>query len=121
MDRADDWCQKKGGCSRREHLILLCVTAARLNQKQLGVILHIDKSTIVDLTEEMQERGLVKKIRSRKDRRINIVEPTTKGQRAAEAISKDREGAIRHIFSPLPESAAVQMRDWALLIVEGLG
>jgi DNA-binding MarR family transcriptional regulator len=59
---------------------------AGLTQQRLCESLGVDKSTLAVTLHRLCDRGLVKRIRSRRDRRENALELTDKGERAMRAM-----------------------------------
>ncbi|HKU43929.1 MAG TPA: MarR family winged helix-turn-helix transcriptional regulator [Polyangiales bacterium] len=63
-----------------------------LTQQRLCESLGIDKSTLAVTLHRLCDRGLVKRVRSRRDRRENALELTDKGERA-------RRSMLAHVAS----------------------
>jgi DNA-binding MarR family transcriptional regulator len=52
----------------------------RASQRELGLVLDLDRSTIADLVARMARRGLIRRERDQDDRRRNVLELTSAGR-----------------------------------------
>jgi DNA-binding MarR family transcriptional regulator len=74
------------GLSARQVGILTLVTErAPMTQKELGVELQIDRTVMVDLIDQLESKGLVRRLRNPRDRRAFLIQPTPAGRKAKEA------------------------------------
>jgi DNA-binding MarR family transcriptional regulator len=93
------------GLSARQVGILTLVTErAPMTQKALGRELQIDRTTMVQLIDDLEARGLVARIRDARDRRAFLIQATAAGRSAKdEAIGVlDRQQAA--FLEPLDDA-----------------
>jgi DNA-binding MarR family transcriptional regulator len=70
------------GIDTRHYTVLLVVAAgAGSSQRTIADALGFDHATVVALVDALEQHGLVRRVRSREDRRANAVEVTPKGRR----------------------------------------
>lgn len=68
------------GIRGSHHAVLRVLTAlGPTPQHAIAARLHVDGSTIVDLVDSLEGKGLVTRVRSRTDRRVQFVEITADG------------------------------------------
>jgi DNA-binding MarR family transcriptional regulator len=82
-------------------IIILIEANPEMTQQQLCEAIHIDKSTFAITLNRLAERGLVRRVRSRKDRRQNMLRLTRKGQTVHAAILEHVERHERRVFGRL--------------------
>ncbi|WP_422083462.1 MarR family winged helix-turn-helix transcriptional regulator [Ulvibacterium sp.] len=77
-----DALQQHGFILTKEQFVVLKKLNAKdgLNQNELASLLYRDKSTMARLLAKMEERGLVRREQSNKDKRINKIYITEKGK-----------------------------------------
>nr|WP_225443638.1 MarR family winged helix-turn-helix transcriptional regulator [Lolliginicoccus lacisalsi] len=90
------------GFSLRTHWILECIThAARPSQQDVSNALAIDRSDMVRVIDDLEERGLLTRTRDKKDRRRHTLALTASGE-AAHALCR---GVVDHalvtVLAPL--------------------
>jgi len=110
--RADDWTQENIGCNRRMFWVLLCIRDSRLNQRQLSDALYIHPNVMVKLLDTMERKGYLKRV-EQEDRRSYVIEPTKKGKLACQTALNSQGAYIKHVFEPLTEAQAKQIREWS--------
>ncbi|GAA1033517.1 MULTISPECIES: MarR family winged helix-turn-helix transcriptional regulator [Amycolatopsis] len=81
-----------------------------LAQKDLAARLRVDSSTIVDLVDQLEGRGLAERRRDLKDRRVYLVELTESGQRLLAAADERVGGLRRDVFAALSAAEYEQLR-----------
>jgi MarR family transcriptional regulator, lower aerobic nicotinate degradation pathway regulator len=96
---------------RTRHAEVLVVIDAEgpMSQRQLGRRLHIDKSQMVIVVDELERRGLAERRRRESDRRANAIHLTQAG---ADALSKIRACADREnetLFGSLQDGEREQL------------
>lgn len=69
--------------------------------RELARAMRTSESTITGLADRMAKLGLLKRVRSRTDRRVVHVAPTPKGRTILRRIERRRRRAIMLIFRPL--------------------
>ncbi|HEX3770713.1 MAG TPA: MarR family winged helix-turn-helix transcriptional regulator [Polyangiaceae bacterium] len=94
-------------------IIILIEANPEMTQQQLCEAIRIDKSTFAITLNRLAERGLVRRVKSRKDRRQNMLRLTKKGAAMHAAILTHVERHERRVFARL--SGAEQKRLMALL------
>jgi DNA-binding MarR family transcriptional regulator len=67
---------------RQYGLLLVLATEGPLSQGELAEWVRTDRSTMVDLVDDLEERGYVKRERNPDDRRAYLLQLTTEGRRA---------------------------------------
>jgi DNA-binding MarR family transcriptional regulator len=70
----------------------------------------IDRTTMVALIDDLQERGLVQRRQDPDDRRRNVVELTDAGQDITRQAARAGEQAERAFLNPLSASEAQQFK-----------
>ena len=75
-----------------------------LNQNTIGKKLLISKSNVVAVIDKLEKRGLVKRQRSREDRRCIFVHLTEKGRALIQELLPDHVAAITEEMSWLTEA-----------------
>jgi DNA-binding MarR family transcriptional regulator len=70
----------------------------------------IDRTTMVALIDDLQERGLVRRRQDPDDRRKNIVELTEAGQDITRLATRARDRAEQTFLSPLSADEAEQFK-----------
>lgn len=79
------------------------------SQVALGRAMGIDKATMVKLLDDLEHKGLVKRVASPGDRRVKQIRITGKGERKLREGERIREAAEKRFFSVLsgPEREAL--------------
>ena len=95
------------GIGGRELAVLLVLaTEYPLSQLEVAGRLHVDRTTMVGLIDELERKGLVGRRRSPEDRRKNIVELTAEGRDTLERAERARAEVEAEFLSPLGRSDA---------------
>jgi DNA-binding MarR family transcriptional regulator len=81
-----------------------------LSQSELSKLLLVSGSTLSGLLDRLQSRGLIKRVRNRRDRRQVRVHLTEAGREVLTTIPRGRSkfGALRQLVRELPEDEARQ-------------
>src|SRR5215469_6080326 len=99
------------GIDGRELAVLAVLGAgAALSQQEAAHQLGIDRTTMVAMVDVLEEKGLVRRWRSPRDRRKNIVELTPAGRTCLTGASRARDLVERDFLAPLGADAAVFVR-----------
>jgi len=104
------------GLTARQAGILTMVTELEpMTQKVLGDALRIDRTTMVALLDDLEDKGYVTRQRHPRDRRAFLVHPTDSGQTAKVAAVRILDEQQRLFLAPLTpaerrELAALLMR-----------
>jgi DNA-binding MarR family transcriptional regulator len=75
----------------------------QLSQQEAADVLGIDRTTMVALVDELEDKGLARRSRHPEDRRKNLVELTGEGRRTLERAQKEVAAAEHTFFAPLTE------------------
>ncbi len=97
------------GIDGRELAVLAVLNGgAPLSQQEAAEQLGVDRTTMVALIDTLEAKGLVSRQRSVSDRRKNIVELTSEGQRRLRAAGKARDEVERAFLAPLGDALSGQ-------------
>jgi DNA-binding MarR family transcriptional regulator len=72
-----------------------------VSQQQLGEILCVDANNLVLLLNELEEAGLIRRVRDPADRRRHIVELTDPGRAAFDRAQRARESVEDEVLAAL--------------------
>jgi DNA-binding MarR family transcriptional regulator len=98
------------GLNARQAGILTMVTELEpMTQKDLGVALGIDRTTMVALLDDLQDKGHVTRQRHPRDRRAFLVQPTDSGRRAQAAAVRILDEQQRRFLAPLTPAERRQL------------
>jgi MarR family transcriptional regulator, lower aerobic nicotinate degradation pathway regulator len=96
--------------SARQVGILTMVTELQpMTQKALGDALRIDRTTMVALLDDLEERGYVVRQRHPRDRRAFLVHPTEDGRIAKVAAVRILDEQQRRFLAPLTPAGREQL------------
>jgi DNA-binding MarR family transcriptional regulator len=99
------------GTNGREAAVLRAVDNPQpLAQGEIARRMGIDRTTMVALIDDLQERGLVQRRQDPGDRRRNVVELTDAGQDITRQAARAGEQAERTFLSPLSPGEAQQFK-----------
>ena len=91
------------GIDTRQYTVLTVVAAGGgSSQRSIADTLGLDRATVVALVDRLENLGLVRRIRSREDRRANAVEVTPKGHRLRKRADALMEQCERAFVAGLP-------------------
>src|SRR5262249_39223540 len=100
----------KVGLAARQVGILTMVTELEpMTQKALGAALRIDRTTMVTLIDDLEDRGLVVRKRHPSDRRAFLVCPTDAGRAAKETAVAILDEQQRMFLAPLSQEERRQL------------
>ena len=92
------------GINGRDLAVLAAVASGEpLSQLEVAGRLRVDRTSIGDLLDSLEERGLVERRRSPEDRRRNVVVLTPAGESTFEAAERVRQDVEREFLAPLPD------------------
>jgi DNA-binding MarR family transcriptional regulator len=91
-------------------LAVLTVLAADypLSQHEAAERLGVDRTTMVALVDELEEKSLVERHRSAEDRRKNIVQLTEAGEQCLDGAGRARDDLEREFLAPLGDKLGQQ-------------
>lgn len=84
-----------------------------ISQRELGEALDLDRSTIADLVERMQRRGLVDRERSEADRRQKVLTITDDGR----AVLHDFDPKVARVEELLTQALSAEERATVRLLL----
>ncbi|HMG62422.1 MAG TPA: MarR family transcriptional regulator [Streptosporangiaceae bacterium] len=82
-----------------------------LSQQEVALRLGVDRTTMVDLIDELEGKGLVQRRQDPADRRRNVVALTPAGTAALAAASRATQEAERRFLGSLPAPQAAAFRE----------
>jgi DNA-binding MarR family transcriptional regulator len=101
------------GVTGRQLAVLVVLDAAEpLSQLEAAKELGVDRTTMVALVDELEDKGLVERRRSPDDRRKNIVELTALGMKTlteGERLHQQAEKAFLADFTPIEADLFVRI------------
>lgn len=99
------------GIGGREAAVLRAIDNPQpLAQGEIARRMGIDRTTMVALIDDLEERGLVQRRQDPEDRRRNVVELTDLGQDITRQAARAGEQAERAFLSPLSAGEAQQFK-----------
>ncbi len=98
--------------------VLMCAREKPSYQKEIAEALKININTMVDIIDQMEDEGLVKRVRNPDNRRETIVQPTAKAIRLMVWVDNQWEDAARMGFHPISLEKLRGMRELAIAIIE---
>ena len=98
------------GLDARQVGILTMVTELEpMTQKALGEALRIDRTTMVNLLDDLEDKGYVVRQRHPRDRRAFLVQPTSTGQGAKTTAVRILDEQQRRFLAPLTPAQREQL------------
>jgi DNA-binding MarR family transcriptional regulator len=82
-----------------------------LSQQEVALRLGVDRTTMVDLIDELEGKGLVQRRQDPADRRRNVVALTPAGTATLAAASRATQEAERRFLGSLPAPQAAAFRE----------
>jgi DNA-binding MarR family transcriptional regulator len=101
---------------RQLRILDLLADRGPIGQRELGELMAIDHSILVNMLNPLEEERLVKRARDTADRRRHVVTITAAGQRRLAAADEAFRKAEDVFFAALTQKQRVQLRE-SLLIV----
>lgn len=83
--------------------LLVLESAGTVNQKYLASLLHIRPTSVSEILLKLEQKGLIGRVPSEKDKRVSLVSLTEEGVKAARRTRKDRAKAHCEMVSDLTE------------------
>ncbi len=103
---------------RRFALLLALEGGGPRSQQSLGELLRIDRTTMVAVIDELEERGLVERRRDPRDRRVWAVHLTRGGQEALEAGRCRAVEVEEELLAPFADSDRERLRDMLRVVLD---
>jgi|SRR5215472_1356890 len=95
--------------ARQVGILTLVIELEPMNQKALGDQLRIDRTTMVTLIDDLEEKGYVSRRRHPGDRRAFLIEPTAAGRSAKVQAIKILDEQKRRFLAPLTPDQQEQL------------
>jgi DNA-binding MarR family transcriptional regulator len=100
------------GISGRQCAVLLAVNQqAPSSQHDIAQRMGVDRTTMVDLVDELEAKGLVQRRPDPRDRRKNVVALTEAGRTTLEEATRAVDEAERRFLGPLSDDEAAAFRE----------
>src|SRR5438552_8859360 len=94
------------------------VESGPLTQIDLATALSIDRTAMVYLLDELEEQGLVERVRNPNDRRSFLIHLTPKGRKTQRKAAGDLAGQTERLLKPLDATERRQLVDLLARIAE---
>jgi DNA-binding MarR family transcriptional regulator len=82
-----------------------------LSQQEIGELLAIDRTTMVEIVDELEQAGIARRLRNPQDRRSYLVTLTTGGKAKQKRAAKAFDDAVDEFFSPLKPAERRQLAE----------
>jgi DNA-binding MarR family transcriptional regulator len=82
-----------------------------LSQQAIGEMLSIDRTTMVEIVDELEHAGIARRVRNPRDRRAYLVTLTPGGRTKQKRAAKAFDDAVDEFFSPLKPAERRQFAD----------
>jgi DNA-binding MarR family transcriptional regulator len=82
-----------------------------LSQQEIGELLAIDRTTMVEIVDELEQAGIARRLRNPQDRRSYLVTLTTGGKAKQKRAAKAFDDAVDEFFSPLKPAERRQLTE----------
>jgi DNA-binding MarR family transcriptional regulator len=111
FERASDRIVQRCGLTPRQHLLLLALEGRHAGAGSIGALaneLGLAQSTVTELADRSQARGLVARAASRDDARVVLLRTTPRGRailaQTLDSLDRERDdlaGAMRELYEAL--------------------
>jgi len=110
VGRLDPLVAPLGLTIRHFGILLLLIKRGALRQTEVADAIRIDRTTVMNMVDELEHAGFVRRESDPKDRRANAVTATPKGRKWLEKIRPAAEKIENDFLAPLtsPEQAALR-------------
>jgi DNA-binding MarR family transcriptional regulator len=99
------------GVNGRECAVLIAIdNPAQLSQQGVAQRLGVDRTTMVALIDDLEDKGLVQRTRDQGDRRKNLVQLTGHGRQTLRRAAKAGADAEERFLDALPREEAASFR-----------
>jgi DNA-binding MarR family transcriptional regulator len=95
--------------ARQAGILTMVTEREPMTQKDLGDALGIDRTTMVALLDDLEEKGYAARRRHPHDRRAFLVHPTDAGRRAQAAAVRTLDEQQREFLAPLTATERAQL------------
>ena len=90
-----------------------------ISQHELGEQLGIDRTTMVELIDDLEAKGVVMRQRNPADRRSYSIQLTTKGRTVQKRAAREFDAAAAEFFSPLQPRERQALGDMMRRLIAG--
>jgi DNA-binding MarR family transcriptional regulator len=108
----------KYGITVRQFWILLIASHHSVSQGVIADRLGINKNSMVDLIDDLENHHLVRRVRNPENRKECLIEIQSKGSEVFRSIMRDQKDAIVEGFFPLSVRDVRKIWNWAIEIIE---
>jgi DNA-binding MarR family transcriptional regulator len=98
-----------GLCARQAGILTMVTELEPMTQKALADALGIDRTTMVALLDDLEDKGFVARQRHPRDRRAFLVRPTDSGRAAKVAAVRILDEQQRRFLAPLTPAERRQL------------
>ena len=98
-----------GLCARQAGILTMVTELEPMTQKALADALGIDRTTMVALLDDLEDKGFVARQRHPRDRRAFLVHPTDSGRAAKAAAVRILDEQQRRFLAPLTPAERRQL------------
>jgi len=95
--------------ARQAGILTLVTEREPMTQKALTDLLGIDRTTMVALIDDLEQKGLVERRRHPRDRRAFLISPTEPGEAAKVRAIEILDEQQRHFLAPLTRAEQQQL------------
>ena len=99
--------------------VLIRLGEGPLSQHELGEQLGIDRTTVVELIDDLERKGVVHRRRNPADRRSYLLTLTPKGKTFQKRATEAFDGAADEFFGPLSRTERAAMSDMLRRMIFG--
>jgi DNA-binding MarR family transcriptional regulator len=111
LSLANQMLARIGLCARQAGILTMVTELEPMTQKALADALGIDRTTMVALLDDLEDKGLVARQRHPRDRRAFLVHPTSSGRAAKAAAVGILDEQQRRFLAPLTPAERGQLAD----------
>lgn len=105
------------GIGLREVWILMACEESAASQSVIADCLGINRNVMVTIIDNMESKGLLRRVRNPENRREYILRLKTKGRIRLREIEQNFENVAAKVFHPIPLEEIRRIRDNAMLII----
>jgi DNA-binding MarR family transcriptional regulator len=98
-------------------LVVLLNSRGAMRQTELADLVRLDRTTMMNMVDELEHASFVRRETDPKDRRANAVTVTPQGKRWLDKLRPQAEKIERDFLSPLKASEQNQLRELLIRLV----
>ena len=99
--------------------VLNLLAVGPISQQELGEQLRIDRTTVVELIDDLERQRVVVRRRNPADRRAYMLHLTAKGSAVQKRAARVFDGAADEFFEPLSPAEKKQLMEMLRRVIEG--